>query len=95
MSDKSAFEQEAAIAEPIGTIVLLYGDVTRQIIARGDLAEMLRLQERASTALAVLRTRSGREQAADAGISTEHIKDLRSAYRSLNRAIAKLQPKAS
>jgi hypothetical protein len=95
MSRNPSPEPERTISEPIGTIIQLYGDVTRQIVASGNLADMLVLQERASNALSLLRTKSGQVRAAEAGISAEHVKDLRAAYRALNRAIAKLEPRSS
>jgi hypothetical protein len=69
----------------------VYGDNMRQILARGDVAEMRRLAESARDALNILRTAEGRKRAAYAEIPQEHINDIRLTLRRLRRAIKRLE----
>ncbi len=77
--------------EPVTWIATMYGDNMRQVLARGDVAEMRRLAETTRVALNVLRTAEGRKRATATGITQTHIDDVRSTLRRLRRAIYRLE----
>lgn len=91
MTSNQCFQESDPETERIAWIQVEYGDVMREVIARGDLAEMHQLRQEARDALAFISTSSGRSRVAEAGIPEDHINDIRLALRSLESAIAKLE----